>query len=279
MQKVAIVIPVYKEICHDWEKFALERCSHILNRYQIIFFGPQTMKYDYYLNIVKDAEITTFDDRFFTSIESYSDLLLSKIFYESFLEYQYILIYQLDAFVFEDKLSDWCDKNYDYIGAPWFKDYGQSMAEGLVGVGNGGFCLRNPRSCLEVLNSIRLKSLTKFSISQLSEFVANKFDRSSTITPVEKIVCKYVKNGISEDLFWGWEAVKFYPSFNVSPIEDAIYFSFETGVQYIHEKYIDRSPFGCHAAWNVQMIYSFYQGQSPESDYERCLHQIIERFL
>ena len=35
-----------------------------------------------------------------------------------FLEYQYMLIYQLDAFVFEDKLDYFCELGYDYIGIP-----------------------------------------------------------------------------------------------------------------------------------------------------------------
>ena len=30
-----------------------------------------------------------------------------------------MLIHQLDAFVFEDKLMDWVKRGFDYIGAPW----------------------------------------------------------------------------------------------------------------------------------------------------------------
>ena len=33
-----------------------------------------------------------------------------------------MLIYQLDAFVFQDDLAYWCQQNYDYIGAPWLRD-------------------------------------------------------------------------------------------------------------------------------------------------------------
>jgi hypothetical protein len=35
---------------------------------------------------------------------------LSASFYERFLDTKYILIYQLDAFVFKDELQEWCDK-------------------------------------------------------------------------------------------------------------------------------------------------------------------------
>ena len=28
-----------------------------------------------------------------------------------------MLIYQLDCYLFEDKIDEWCNKGYDYIGA------------------------------------------------------------------------------------------------------------------------------------------------------------------
>ena len=50
------------------------------------------------------------------------NLMLSPFFYESFLDFKYVLIHQLDVFIFKDELNYWCNQNYDYIGAPWFKD-------------------------------------------------------------------------------------------------------------------------------------------------------------
>jgi hypothetical protein len=45
--------------------------------------------------------------------------MLSTEFYERFLDYQYIFIYQTDGYAFRDELEKWCNKGYDYIGAPW----------------------------------------------------------------------------------------------------------------------------------------------------------------
>jgi hypothetical protein len=278
MQQVAIVIPVYRENCHDWEKFALERCAHILDRYPVIFFGPKSMKYKYYLDIVKNAQVVRFDDRFFSSIPSYSDLLLSKPFYESFLDYEYILIHQLDAFVFEDQLVNWCEKKYDYIGAPWFKDYGHDMEGGLVGVGNGGLCLRNIRKCLDVLNSRKSGFTRENSIKKILKN-AEKMIKYKKYTHVEKCIQEYVKNGVGEDLFWGRDAVRFCSNFNIIPIEEAVYFSFETGLKYLKDKYTNKLPFGCHASWNVKMIYSFSKGNLPESEYEYHLHEVIKHIF
>ena len=56
-----------------------------------------------------------------------------------FAKYEYILIYQTDCWVYEDRLDEFMDKGYDYYGAPW-------KLEGLTwsknSVGNGGFSLR-----------------------------------------------------------------------------------------------------------------------------------------
>jgi hypothetical protein len=80
-------------------------------------------------------------------------------FYEVFRQYEYMLIYQLDCWVFRDELEMWCDKGYDYIGAPffvkWFVDRG-------IYVGNGGFSLRKISNIIEYLkrnNKSKLKQL------------------------------------------------------------------------------------------------------------------------
>lgn len=37
------------------------------------------------------------------------------------------MIYQLDAWVFNDELSSWCSLGYDYIGAPFFPYRGKNV--------------------------------------------------------------------------------------------------------------------------------------------------------
>jgi len=44
--------------------------------------------------------------------------MMSPAFYDAFKAFDYILIYQLDAFVFRDELEYFCSLGYDYIGAP-----------------------------------------------------------------------------------------------------------------------------------------------------------------
>ena len=66
-----------------------------------------------------------FENKNFTSRNSYSKLLLSSKFYERFSDYDYMLIYQLDCLIFSNDLKKWTDLNYDYIGAPWFAEPNQ----------------------------------------------------------------------------------------------------------------------------------------------------------
>src|SRR3546814_12069713 len=69
-----------------------------------------------------DLGVCSFDDGYFKDISSYNSLMMSSAFYQSFLEYKYILIHQTDAFVFNNELKEWCEKDFDYIGDPWLRN-------------------------------------------------------------------------------------------------------------------------------------------------------------
>lgn len=144
MKKVIIGIPVYCPKLSVTEKIALEQVIEILKNYKIVFIAPNSLDFDYHHNF----EIIRFHDDYFTSRESYSELLLSEEFYLRIQNYKYLLIYQLDAFVFMDKLNYFCDLGYDYIGAP---QKGHDWR--LFQVGNGGLSLRNIKKSLETVRN------------------------------------------------------------------------------------------------------------------------------
>ncbi|MCK5681152.1 hypothetical protein KAI46_10130 [bacterium] len=56
--------------------------------------------------------------------EAYNKLLVFPGFWDAFPSFEYMLIAQLDAFVFRDNLDEWCRKGYAYIGAPWLNGFG-----------------------------------------------------------------------------------------------------------------------------------------------------------
>lgn len=181
-----ILIPVYKSKITSDEIISLKACLNVLGSHDIIFVAPNSLNLDAYVSICKsDIRVERFDDYYFDSISGYNSLLLSSSFYQRFLDYDYMLIYQLDCYVFRDELEYWTGLGYDYIGAPWLL-YGydsmsvfeklqfelRRLTSSMLGhfnkmhisfrVGNGGFSLRKTRILYEHLNYSRNKNLQKF---------------------------------------------------------------------------------------------------------------------
>jgi hypothetical protein len=83
----------------------------------------------------------------------YSALLKTPEFYEHFIDWSHILIYQTDALLLR-KIDD-IYFEYDYIGAPWVL----SNHWCKYNAGNGGFSLRNIKSCIRICGKNRNKNI------------------------------------------------------------------------------------------------------------------------
>ena len=212
--RAAVVIPIYKPLRADlkwYEQISLERCLKVLGHHPIVFVAPEGRQFDY-LPSEKKYAVETFDAAYFDGIAGYNRLMLSPQFYERFSDYDYILLYQPDAFVFSDRLEEFCRLGYDYIGAPW------SIAAGIRQkpyplVGNGGFSLRRVRACFDVLrNNAEL-------IRELND---------------------------NEDATFSWLGRVRPNEFRVAPIGTASRFS----VEHLPERWCRKNenvlPFGCH---------------------------------
>lgn len=217
-QEVKIVVPIYREKLTSNEKISLLQCKRILYQYPICVIKPADVVLD--AEEMQGIEIKEFDKVWFQSVQTYNALMLTTQFYEQFNDCKYILIYQLDAFVFRDELHTFCSLGYDYIGAPWL--YGQfayvNGAGGYYYVGNGGLSLRKVAACLEMVKEIK------------------------------------IKNDIHEDFFFASRAQE---KFQIAPIDIALKFAFETNVKDCFEKNQRKLPFGCHA-WQ-KYDFSFYK--------------------
>lgn len=220
--KAAIAIPVYKTQLNANELIALKRCVEILTAYPIYLVAPRDMALDIYFDCYSGFQVLQFDEKYFKDIKGYNQLLLSIQFYQAFTFAEYLLIYQLDAYAFRDELIAWCNKGYDYIGAPWLTtpisqkekvivDMGKWM---LHKVGNGGFSLRKVQSHLWV---------------------------TRLLWPFIKL---FVKN---EDFFWSIIVPKINPFFKIPKMEEAVGFSFEMLPRKAYEMNQKELPFGCHA--------------------------------
>jgi len=112
------------------------------------------------MNVAAYKEISTaitfcqIDPWWQSSYRNFNRLKISPLLYWKFRRYDYILFYELDAFVFRDELDKWCQAGYDYIGAPWFDGFERCSNDSpFLGVGNGGFSLRRISAALRVLRS------------------------------------------------------------------------------------------------------------------------------
>ena len=253
-----MVIPVYRATIEGMEERSFLQGLNVLGKHKIAVVGPEGMDYGYYVNLAKERGVELmvemFPDSYFSSVAAYNALCLAKEFYCRFAQYDYMLICQTDAWVFQDELDEWCSKGYDYIGAPhFFPSSGGDLR--LRGVGNGGFSLRRIDYCLWVTASLP-KRLPYFSPKALNELVSRD---NSTIVRVMELFLKMLGvknslgyfnkgNNINEDYVLGTYANH---SWLVSPklpdVETAARFSFETHPAHLYKMIGDRLPFGCHA--------------------------------
>lgn len=243
--KVAVVIPVYKTSIDEFEQLSLRTCFKVLKSHPIFFVKPSSLELSNYLSFLGGNEFLekSFENHFFSDIQGYNRLMLSDDFYKEFLAYEYILIYQLDAIVFNDELLYWCDKGYDYIGAPWLYSY--TLRKTLLSffhyrlnvkqkagnsptklqfynrVGNGGFSLRNVEKFLEVC----LKEKEK--IDYYNQHSSNPF--------------------FNEDVFWSLEVNRKQKVLKIPGHKTAARFALERKPEMGLKLSNGKLPFGVHA--------------------------------
>ncbi|MDR2057528.1 MAG: hypothetical protein LBP83_04470 [Dysgonamonadaceae bacterium] len=248
---VKVVIPLYKSDLNNEELLSLKQCCAILSRYPIVIAKPESLNIDLLCRQYPQLGIESFDDAFFKNLASYNRLMLSAEFYKRFLYYEYILIYQLDAYVFRDELELWCRKKYDYIGAPWIKRASlwkdlKNRLRKLAGIkekrpysaayykaGNGGFSLRRIQSFYEI--------------------TMKETDCIRTyLHPVEKHI-----RFKPEDIFWALEPQRLGYPFVTPDYKEALLFAFDKYPRLCFN--ITKTiPFGCHA-WNRRKSFTFWK--------------------
>jgi len=246
LKQVAIVIPIYQEFISEFEAISLRQSESVLNSYPRIAIKPHHLTLPSSTNPESFTQIISFDDHFFSGIVGYNQLMLSPSFYEKFVEYEYILIYQLDAFVFTDLLSYWCNKGFDYIGAPWTrKDKSPNFFKSLIlkaqqvvstrfnlqkkglpnkyqfegKVGNGGLSLRKVKKFHNI--TLAMKATIDFYLSQAA----------------------YQYN---EDAFWSIEVNRKTKQLNIPSYKEGLKFAFEKYPEIAYELNKSELPFGCH---------------------------------
>ena len=192
-------------------------------------------------------DITIFDNEYFESIKTYSKLLLSKQFYIRYLKYDYMLIYQLDAYIFTDELDKWLNKKLSYIGAPWFICKNDNIS--YDGIGNGGFSLRHIKTHLNVIRSLgKLDPIFLYVRYCFQKGIGPSLLMKHVLFRCNKHYYKIFKEHKgNEDVFWCKVAAYKFKWFSLPSLSEALEFSFETEPHYAYKLNNYQLPFGCHA--------------------------------
>jgi len=232
--RVAVVIPTQKDVFDERDEISIEQCVRVLGSHTNILAHPGEIDGAGLANRYGLDGNEPFPNAYFSTYTNYNGAVLREDFYERFLRFDYILLYQLDCFVFSDQLLEWCDCGYDYIGAPlgpvsaaaeayvndgylpWWRRHQRSRMSGDIGgrqLLNGGFSLRRTR--------------TFYWISRLWR----------------KKVALWGKN---EDLFWSLAASGYWPRFRLPTATMAARFALMVNVRNWLDKADGELPFGCH---------------------------------
>lgn len=260
MKRSCIVVPIYKAIPDTFETRSLQRCLEVFPGETIILVAPKHLQLQHYQELAKPfgriLEVEYFHPVFFKSISGYNNLLLSKQFYQRFRAYEFMLIHQLDVWVFSNQLETWCSKNYDYVGAPSFSD-DVTYDPANAWIGNGGFSLRKIDSFLRMFDDERwfahYANHSKHHAHQkVKGWIENQLLRmQATILKLGwTIAAKRINH---EDYIWSHA-----PGWKIPNYAEAITFSFEKFPSKLYQETHQQLPFGCHA-WQKYEYETFWK--------------------
>lgn len=245
----SVVIPYYRTELSPAERVSLDRCMQVLGKHPIVLVAPESLDLTTITDVYPRLNVETFPAGYFTSVKAYNRLLLSPEFYARFARYEYMLIHQLDAFVFSDQLLDWCRRGYDYVGAPWLPDdriptswrlltaavrrrwfrftrrqyrnrSGDHHAQQHYASGNGGFSLRRVHTMRTVLEKLN--------------------DRAEPYR-------QGTREPWAEDVFFCVEANRYRQNVRVPGFRESLWFSWERQPATLRHFTNGALPFGCHA--------------------------------
>ncbi|MBQ7856223.1 MAG: hypothetical protein IJ348_03795 [Alistipes sp.] len=249
--KVKVVVPIYTERLEGRELLSFRHNAEVLHRYPMAIVAPEGLNVDAVVAEAPQCEVVrvTRDWLGGNGIAGYNRMMLSKEFYELFSDCTYILICQPDAWIFRDELEQWCDRGFDYVGAPWpkrkrydmpivkqylwlrkklFSRPGRLMRQDYFNkVGNGGLSLRRIGAFAEACDRYR---------DVIEEFKVHR----GTLW--------------NEDWFWALIPKEFsYPTF-----DKALGFSFDVYPRRCHTLAEGHLPMGCHG-WFKRRNLPFWQ--------------------
>ena len=252
--KVCIVTPFHKSDLTDNEKLSLKTIQKhfkIEKKFLVTFHDN---KIDF-----PNFERVNFNKNFFENIQGYNNLCTSTKFYRSFLDFEYMLICQLDVIVLKNNLSEFMSKNISYIGAPTGKkspfDRSRKKLWGRRYFCNGGFSLRKISDFISVLESSKVRY--PFNYLTIYECLKSGFFKYINLylkTLFSKSIYKgefFAKNlYIKEDSFWTYFAPLFYNKYSLPTIDQANSFCFDGNPNFFYKMNNYKLPMALHGPFD-----------------------------
>jgi len=249
------MIPVHKPAITADEVISLQACKAQLSAYDCFLVHPQGMDTGAYTAIHPGLILKPVDADWLSSIEKYNKMKLSLGFYRLFAAYEYMLTYELDAYIFHADFESVSALAFDYIGAPFFKGYwaakpGDPFIKGC----NSGFSIRNVQACIHALESMEryrlgwwLYSLTLAHSSRLRRLLNGWTKEKYEVFITGRFAFSFATFHLNEDLVWSEVVPQLVPAFTVADPMSALKFSFEYNLEDSLRMNGGKLPLGCHA--------------------------------
>jgi hypothetical protein len=220
----------------DFEMVSFRRALQLFDKGNLFVMGPKNLNYSNYEN--DKVKVSKFDGRNFTSVRNHNKFLMSEQFYSRFQDFDYVLYYQLDAFVFDEDIDRWCNLGYDYIGGPWLDTefhYGNRV-------------LWNSKANIPKVMDLTVKRL----LSKKEHLPGNgglSLRKTSSFLSVLERIPKIRDNWDyrNEDVFWSFVVPNNIEFFKVAPFDTALKFAFDMDPKRCFELNNNQIPYGCHA--------------------------------
>ncbi len=255
------------------EVVSLRQCWKVLSDHPLFLVHPRGMDIGRYLAIAPGLRLLPVDPRHLASVRSYNRLKLDPELYGLFRDFEFMLTYELDAFVFRDELLRWCDMGYDYIGAPWFEGWYGAKHDAKVRRGqNSGFSLRRISSAQRVLRSFRLVRPLKECYERWRP--VGRLSPGSLVLLLKWCFAencfhpRFNQFTANEDEFWSHYADRSFAWFKIANYGAARQFSFEALPERLLAENGHQLPFGCHK-WSAPGLLPFWKPHI-----EACGHKL-----
>lgn len=251
LSNVCVVLPLYRCFLDRYEKLSIQQCNRVLSKYDICVVAPEAVDIEWIRKVVPTGFVYRMHSLYFRSAYHYSYMFLNEQFLKHFKNYDYILVYQTDAYVFRDEVKRWVNAGYSYVGAPW--KLGACGARQVSLVGNGGFSLRSVEASIEAVKAAR--SIARNYSDEIPFDVPGGV--GTALIKLSLLVARSTGYGVKdlrflrswsgqEDAFFGVVAPSLVEGYTVCPPSLAALFSIDRCPRWFYGNNGRKLPFGCH---------------------------------